>query len=362
MSGSPSSNAANRRKRVAVVGATGYGGAELLRNLLFHPGVEVARAVAIDHVGEPVGAVHPPLRGATNLVIEQMPVVEAADGMDAVFFALPHQATAQYVVELLERDVAIFDLSGDFRLKDPSDYERYYGPGHPAPDAAKQFVYGLPELAREEIKTARRVASPGCFATTIELGLLPIARAGWLSGPAKVVAITGSSGSGAAPRITTHHPLRDGNLRTYKPLSHQHIPEIEATLREAGAADGFGVQFVPVSAPLIRGIFATIFVEVPASTTSADVDAAYRRSYEGEPFVRYVPGRLPEVNAIKGSMYVEVGFQLDPVERGANTRTLACFSALDNLVKGGAGQAVQSFNIAMGFEETAGLDRPALWP
>jgi N-acetyl-gamma-glutamyl-phosphate reductase len=348
--------------KVAIVGATGYGGAELLRTLCFHPRVQVVRAVAIDNVGKSVGEVHPNLAGLTSLVIEEMPVVEAAQGMDAVFFALPHKTTARFVQALLSTDVRIVDLSGDFRLKDSQAYEAYYGAGHPCPEAAEQFVYGLPELNRKLLQDARRIASPGCFATTIELALLPVARAGWLQGPARVVAITGSSGSGAEPRLTTHHPLREGNLRTYKPLTHQHVPEIEAALFQAGAGPGFGLQFVPVSAPLVRGIFATAYVDVPASVTAADVHAAFAASFEPEPFVRYRQGYLPEVNAIKGSMFVDVGWELDPTDRAGSTRTLACFAALDNLVKGGAGQAVQSFNVSMGWPDALGLNVPALWP
>jgi N-acetyl-gamma-glutamyl-phosphate reductase len=350
------------RAKVAIVGATGYGGAELLRSLLYHPRVDVVRAVAIDNVGKALGEVHPPLHGLTPLVIENTPVVEAAAGMDAVFFALPHQATAGYVRDIAGESVKIFDLSGDFRLQNPADYERYYGPGHPAPQLSREFVYGLPELHRDKLKAASKVASPGCFATTVELALLPIARSGWLTGPARVVGITGSSGSGAQPKQTTHHPEREGNLRTYKPLDHQHTPEIEQALRWAGATESFSLQFVPVSAPLVRGIFATVFVEVPASVTASDVANAAKASYEHEPFVKVVKGRLPEVNAVKGSMFVEVGYSLDKEDRGTGTRTLVCFAALDNLVKGGAGQAVQSFNIAMGWPETMGLDRPALWP
>jgi N-acetyl-gamma-glutamyl-phosphate reductase len=350
------------KARVAIIGATGYGGAELLRTLLFHPRVEVARAVAIDHVGRKVGEVHPSLHGITPLVIEQVSPAEAAQGMDAVFFALPHKVTAAEVAHVAPTGVRILDLSGDFRLRDMDAYATYYGPGHPCPELQPTFVYGLPELHREAIRGATRIASPGCFATTIALGLLPAARRGWLAGPSRTVAMTGSSGSGAAAKAGTHHPERAGNLKTYKPLDHQHTPEIEQTLRDAGAQEGFSLQFVPVSAPLVRGILATSFVEVPAEVTEGDVGSAFDEAFAGEPFVRVLHDRYPEVVAIKGSMYVEVGYRLDPVDRHTGTRTLLCVSAVDNLVKGGAGQAVQSFNLMMGWDETLGLAAPPLWP
>jgi len=217
----------------------------------------------------------------------------------------------------------------------------------------------LPELNREAIRKARYLASPGCFATTIALGLLPLARGSLLTGSVQTVAATGSSGSGANPQLTTHHPLRAGNLRTYKPLEHQHVPEILQTLSAAGATE-LSLEFVPVSAPLPRGIFATSFAEVPAATSLEHLRALWASTYQDEPFVRVVEARQPEVVAVSGSNYVETGFVLGPAT--GPTRRVVCFSALDNLVKGGAGQAVQSFNLMMGFEETLTLKEPGLWP
>lgn len=347
--------------KATIIGATGYGGAELLRNLLFHPHVEVIRTTAVDNVGKRVGDVHLSLASATDLVIEQMPARDAARGADIVFLALPHKVTAKVAMELLDLGVRIVDLSGDFRLRDVAAYERWYGAKHPCPEQLSQWVYGMPELHRERLREATRIASPGCFATAIAFAMMPAARGRLLGGAVPVIAATGSSGSGAEPKLTTHHPLRAGNLRTYKPLEHQHVPEIEQTLRDAGADPGLHLQFVPVSAPLVRGIFATCFVDVPASFTEADARALYRDCWEGEPFVRVVEGRQPEVIAVAGSMFAEVGWALDPAPHGAS-RTLVCFAAIDNLVKGGAGQAVQATNVMMGWPETAGLDRPSAWP
>ena len=349
------------RTRAVLIGGTGYGGAEILRRLLFHPHVEVTRVTAADNIGKRVSDVHLNLAGLTNLTFQQLSPLEAVAGADVAFLAMPHKTTAKVVLELLASGVRLVDLSGDFRLRDPQAYERFYGAAHPAPSTLTEglFTYGLPELNREAIRKARYLASPGCFATTIALGLLPLARGGLLTGPVQTVAATGSSGSGANPQLTTHHPLRAVNLRTYKPLEHQHVPEIVQTLNAAGAK-GVSLEFVPVSAPLPRGIFATSFAEVPAETGAEQLRGLWASAFQGEPFVRVVEGRQPEVVAVSGSNYVETGFVLGPVT--GKSRRVVCFSALDNLVKGGAGQAVQSFNIMMGYEETLTLKEPGLWP
>lgn len=349
------------RTRAVLIGGTGYGGAEILRRLLFHPHVEVTRVTAADNLGKRLSDVHLNLAGLTDLTFEELPPREAVAGADVAFLAMPHKTTAKVVLDLLSTGVRLVDLSGDFRLRDPKAYEEYYGAAHPSPATLTEglFTYGLPELNRAAIRTARYLASPGCFATAIALGLLPLARAGLLRGPVQTVAATGSSGSGANPQPTTHHPLRAVNLRTYKPLEHQHVPEIVQTLTAAGATD-VTLEFVPVSAPLPRGIFATSFADVPARTSPEELRTAWARTFQDEPFVRLVHGRQPEVVAVSGSNYVETGFVLGPVS-GA-TRRVVCFSALDNLVKGGAGQAIQSFNVMMGFEETLTLREPGLWP
>lgn len=347
--------------KAVIIGGTGYGGAEILRRLLFHPHVEVARVVAADNIGKRIGEVHLNLEGLSELTFQQLPPAEAVAGMDVAFLAMPHKTTAKVVMEILGSGVRIVDLSGDFRLKDPVLYQKYYGAEHPSPQTLTEgkFVYGMPELNRAVIAKAKYVASPGCFATTIALGVMPLAKAKKLRGPIHTVAATGSSGSGANPQITTHHPLRANNLRTYKPLEHQHIPEILQTLEAAGGRE-MALEFVPVSAPLPRGIFATSFAEVPASTTQEDCERMWKAAFANEPFIRIVKGRQPEVVAVAGGNYVEVGFALGPVT--GDTRRVVCFSALDNLVKGGAGQAIQSFNVMMGFDERLTLAEPGLWP
>jgi N-acetyl-gamma-glutamyl-phosphate reductase len=355
------------RATVAIIGGTGYGGAELCRLLLRHPAVELVRVTSIDHVGEPLEAVHRNL-AATGLRFEDIAPERAADGVDIVFLALPHRVSAKLAPTLAKMDARVVDLSGDFRLRDAAAYARYYGEPHPHPEHLGSFVYGLPELHRVEIQQARRVASPGCFATTIALGLLPLATAGLLRGPVRTVAATGSSGSGAYASDGTHHPTRASNLRVYKTLDHQHTPEIEQTLGDACRAGGhepeLSLLFVPVSAPLPRGILANSFVELPAETDGPAIERLFRRFYEVAPFVRVLGGGKiqAEVVAIKGSMFADLSWTVGPVDATTGRRQLVVTSALDNLVKGGAGQAVQSMNIMLGLPETTGIDAPALWP
>ncbi|HEX3770828.1 MAG TPA: N-acetyl-gamma-glutamyl-phosphate reductase [Polyangiaceae bacterium] len=353
--------ATSRRFKAAVIGATGYGGAELIRRLLGHPEVELARAVSIDHVGEPIASVHPNLEGRTDLRFEDLPAGEAAKGMDVVFLGLPHGVSAAKVPEVMAAGARIVDLSGDFRVRSPATYAKYYGAEHPHPVmlTSDAFVYGLPELHRERLRGAKYVASPGCFATTIELALLPLAAARLLAGPVEVVGVTGSSGSGVAPSAGTHHPVRANNLRTYKPLEHQHVPEIEQLLGDVGGR-GVTVRFVPVSAPLVRGIFATCFAHVDAGVDPASIAALYRDRYAAERFVRVPARRLPEVVAVKGTNVAEVGVVPGDVENGQ--RLVTCFAALDNLIKGGAGQAIQSMNLMLGLDERLTLDDLGGWP
>lgn len=349
-----------KRFKAAIIGGSGYGGAELARRLLIHPDVELVRVASIDHVGERLGAVHPNLDGATDLVFENLAPAEAARGCDIALLALPHKVTAAKVPELIAAGVKIVDMSGDFRLRDAAVYEQHYGAKHPHPELLGTFVYGLPELNRAEIKRAKYVASPGCFATSMELALLPLARAGMLDGATiHVTGITGSSGSGIAPSAATHHPSRVNNLKTYKPLDHQHVPEVVQTLADAGAKQ-VALRFVPISAPLTRGIFTTCFLELPAEIDQARLASLFDESYAHEPFTRRPKSRLPEVVAVAGSNSIEVGFVVGPATGGK--RTVTCFSAIDNLVKGGAGQAIQNMNLVLGVDERASLEAVGNWP
>lgn len=345
--------------KAAIIGGSGYGAGEMLRRLLLHPQVDVVRVASIDYVGDPLWAAHPNLTGLTDLVFEDISPSEAAQGCDVALLALPHKVTAAKVPELVELGIKVVDMSGDFRLKDVAAYERYYNTEHPCPELLDKFVYGLPELNRSAIQGAQLVASPGCFATTTELALLPVARAGLIDTPVHVTAITGSSGSGAAPSAGTHHPVRAVTLRTYKPLVHQHTPEIQETLA-AAAGKPIEMRFIPVSAPLSRGIFTNAFLEVDSSVDAARVSSLYDEMYANEPFVRRPTTRLPEVAPVAGSNFAEVGFALGEPSDGK--RTLTCFAAIDNLIKGGAGQAIQNMNLVLGLDETLSLRDPGSWP
>jgi len=352
-----------KKFKAAVIGGSGYGGAELIRRLLLHPQVSLERVASVDYIGEPLSSAHPNLEGLSELKFEELAPEKAAEGMDVVLLGLPHKVSAHKVPEIMKTGARIVDLSGDFRLRDAAAYKKYYGADHPSAHLLDgTFVYGLPELNRDKIKTAKYVASPGCFATTIELALLPLAKSGLLEGNVEIVGITGSSGAGVVPTATTHHPTRAVNLRTYKPLEHQHIPEITETLHSAGA-ESLLLRFVPVSAPLPRGIFATCFAHVDGKATKETIASAFAETFRSEPFVRVPQKRLPEVAAVSGSNYVEVGFavggELDP---GTGKRLVTCFSVSDNLIKGGAGQAIQSMNIMLGVDEKTTLEDPGSWP
>jgi len=346
--------------RVAVVGATGYGGAELLRHLLVHPHVKVTRLVAKDGIGKRLGQIHLSLDGMTDLRIEDAEPEAVARDADLVCVGLPHKVSAAVVARYVDLGVAVIDLSGDYRLNDGAAYRQYYEVDHPLPDRLGTFAYGMPELCRGDLRGARRVAAPGCFATAITLALVPFAQRGWLGGRIRVTAMTGSSGSGAAPATGTHHPLRAQTLRTYKPLTHQHTPEIEQNLRRAGARD-VALDFVPVSAPLVRGILATCWFDVDASIDPAEIGAAMATAYAGERLIRVLSDRAPEVNAVAGSMFVEVATTVDARPSGGR-RTVLAQAAIDNLVKGGAGQAIQALNLMLGCDEYQGLLAPSQWP
>ncbi len=357
--------------KAAVVGGTGYGGAELIRLLMGHPSVNLTRVSSIDSVDKPLEAVHLSMTD-TGLKFEEIPLAEAASGVDVVFLGLPHKVSSTLAPEIEPLDAKVIDLSGDFRLRSVEDYETYYGQAHPHPEHLDgRWTFGLPEINRDAIRKADRVASPGCFASTIMIGLLPLAQAGLLKGPVQTVAATGSSGSGTYAKQGTHHPIRANNLKSYKHLNHQHTPEITRILNEAmdraGSRTDFRLHFMPRSAPMARGILATNFVRIDESVTDEQIDKIYHEFYADSAFVRVHGGvannggRTAEVVAIKGSMWVDLSWAISEPD-GFGGRQLAVDTALDNLVKGGAGQAVQSMNLMLGLPEREGIDAPAMWP
>lgn len=345
---------------VVILGASGYGGGELLRLLATHPRLCSVQGVSRQSVGKPISAVHPNLHGVVSgQFVAEIDWKALADSpCPVVFAAMPHGEFARQlpVLEAALRDagigerVTIVDLSGDFRLATEAEFAASYGGPHPCPQLLPGFVYGLSEWRRTVLPGARRIANPGCFATALQLGLLPLLALGghcprWVA----ISAITGSSGSGASPSDTTHHPTRAHDFRAYKQLSHQHEGEIRRTLRESGSALDFA--FVPHSAPLVRGIFATLMFEC---ATEAGLREAYASAYADAPFVRLVQG-TPRIAAVVGSNYADVAITQS---RGQASVTVA----IDNLVKGMAGQAIQNLNLAQGWDEREGLRGAALFP
>jgi len=350
--------------KVSIIGGAGYGAAELLRHLLVRDDVQLLRISSKDYVGNTIGQVHRSLFGLekADIVIEDISPKECVAGADLVFLAMPHIITAKVAMELFDTGVRIIDLSGDFRLTDLADYTRDYAPQHPCPERLGTFTYGMPELNSESIREAKYVASPGCFATGIAMGLLPLAKAGLLKNTnVRTVAMTGSSGSGVRPLGGTHHPVRANNLKAYKPLHHQHRAEILQTLNSAGA-ENTSLDFIPVSAPLTRGILSISQLDLPEGQTEESIQQLFEEYYAAHKSVIVMPkGQGPEVVAVKNTIRVEVGISVR-IDEVTGKRTLACISAIDNLVKGGAGQAIQSFNLMTGKDASFGLNQPGIWP
>jgi len=332
--------------KIAIFGGSGYGGSELLRILLSHPNAEIKFVTANEQAGRAVSEVHRNLLGLTDLQFTKAPDdLEELSDLDCAFFALPH-GQAMDLAPRLPPSVKIIDLSGDFRLSDSVSFAQHYGREHAAMDAQAQFVYGLTETNREVIKTARRIANPGCFATATLLGLAPLVANNLLSGRMIVDAKTGSSGSGAKPAANTHHPQRSNSFYAYKPFTHQHVPEIEQELRSVGEWSN-ELIFMTHSLPVARGIFASIYTEMKHEVDAAEARAMFADFYRESFFVRLVDGS-PDINWVKTTNFCDIGF-------AARGRQLVVFTAIDNLVKGAAGQAVQNLNLMFGLDEKTGL-------
>ncbi len=347
--------------KAAIIGGTGYGGAELCRQLLQHDQVELVTVSSIDHVGAKLGDVHLNLEGLSDLRFEEMPATEVVKGVDVVFLGLPHTVSSHIAGEIRDTDATIIDLSGDFRLLDVDVYNANYSTTHPHPDLLGTYVYGLPELNREQIRGAKRIASPGCHATSVGLTLLPLAKAGLLDGPVFTTSATGSSGAGAYAKPITHHAVRVNNIKLYGIFKHVHRHEIYRLATEAGATENFSLEMTGVSAPLTRGILSHSMLTVPASLDEAAVMEIFQQTYGDQPMIKILDGRTPQTIPIIGTCFAEVGFTLGPV-RG-DWRSLVSIASLDNLLKGGAGQAVQSMNISLGLDDRAGfLGYPGIWP
>jgi len=348
--------------RVGIIGGSGYVGGELLRLLLFHPQVEVTMVTSRKNAGEFVFGVHPNLRGATQLKFLPLNLSDIAKNCDLVFTATPHGSSVNLVPKLLEMGLKVIDMSADFRLKNPDDYVKWYGWKHTHPEFLKEAVYGLTELHRQEIKNAHLIACPGCMAIATILGLAPMVKAEVIEKDRIVVdAKIGSSGAGSAPSVASHHPERFGGVRPYKPVGHRHIAEIEQELNFL-TNEPVTISFSTHAVNMVRGILSTIHVFLKKPLTDKDVWKIYRSCYQGEPFVRLVKykkglHRLPDPKVVMGTNFCDVGFEFDP-----HTNRLVILSAIDNIMKGAAGQGVQCLNVVLDVNEKTGLESMGFHP
>ena len=345
--------------KASIVGGSGYAGGELLRLLLGHPEVEVHQVTSRSLTGKFVTSAHPNMRSHTRL---KFVAPDDLEPCDLLFICVPHGASAGQAKQFIGLADVVIDLSADFRLNNPDDYQTWYGWEHPDHEQLGNVVYGLPELHREEIKTADYIASPGCMSTTSILALYPLIQSG-LADPEMPVVIeakTGSSGSGGSFNASTHHPERAGVIRPFKSTGHRHTAEIIQELQVNGHTPK--ISFSATGVEAVRGILATGHIFTSEALTDRDVWGVYRTVYGEEPFVRIVKERTgifraPEPKILSGTNFCDVGFEVDP-----HANRVVVTAALDNLMKGAAGQAVQSMNIRHGFPETTGLDFIGLHP
>ncbi len=345
--------------KIAVIGASGYSGQELLRLLLMHPRVELAAVTSRQEAGRPLADVFPRFRGAPRIAdlcfIEPDIDAVAATGAACAFLALPHGVAYEFAAGLLERGIRVIDLSADFRLNDPAVYAEFYGGDHPSPDLMKEAVYGLPEFRADEIREARLVASPGCYPTSILLPLLPLVREGIVD-PASIVvsSVSGASGAGKKADASLLFAEVNESVRAYGAPRHRHLSEIEQELSIA-AGETVKISFVPHLMPVTAGICTTIFCEPTGKGRDAglakSIGDAYDAAYGNAPFVRLLgENRFPDTKHVTGTNHIDIGWVAD--ER---TGRLILFSVEDNLGKGASSQALQSFNLMFGLPETTGL-------
>jgi N-acetyl-gamma-glutamyl-phosphate/LysW-gamma-L-alpha-aminoadipyl-6-phosphate reductase len=345
------------RLRVSIIGGSGYAGGELLRLLLFHPNVEIKQITSERFVGKFVHAVHPNLRKKTLLKFNKQ---SELDPCDLLFLCLPHGSAMDKIDRFAGLAPKLMDLSADFRLKNASDYEVWYGHPHTRPDLLGKFAYGICELHREEIRKSPWVSSAGCNSTAVILGLYPLFKNG-LADPEKTVVEVkaGSSESGNAASEASHHPERAGCVRSYRPTGHRHVAEM---IQELGGGSPIQIHFSATSIDMVRGILATCHVFLKEDMDEKAIWKLYRETYGNEPFIRIIKERegiyrYPEPKLLSGTNFCDIGFEKDP-----HSNRVVVISAIDNLMKGAAGQAVQAFNIMHGFEETTGLEFPGLHP
>lgn len=342
--------------RTAIVGASGYAGGEVLRLLLSHPEVEVTQITSETYAGQYAHFVHPNLRGRTDLRFVRPSELQPCD---VLFLAMPHGAAMKRIGDFIGMAERIVDLSADFRLRNPADYVKWYEHSHPAPDWLEKFVYGLPELHREELKGARYASGVGCNASVTILALWPLYKRGLVRETVVEVKV-GSSEGGNKESPASHHPERAGVVRTYMPAGHRHLAEIIQELRLDPQQPG--LHFSITSVGTVRGATATCHCLLKDDLDEKTAWQFYREDYGAEPFIRLVRAkrgiyRYPEAKILSGSNYCDIGFEADP-----HARRLIVIAAIDNLMKGAAGSAVQCMNLMCGFPETMGLEFTGLHP
>ena len=345
-------------KRVAIFGATGYTGFELIRMLLSHPGVRIEVLTSEQYSDQPLEQAFAPFKGKlSGAAFGKMEKLLGAE-FDAAFLALPHTVSSSVAGSLLSRAVPVVDLSADFRFRSIPMYESVYGVAHKSPAIAEAAVYGLPEVYRERIRKTRLTAVPGCFPTAVIVALYPLLSEGLIDRKGIVADCkTGVSGGGRGPALGFHYPEVEDGVRPYGLPKHRHNPEMDQELSLA-AGERVAITFVPHLIPMVRGILATCYAAAKAKVTAGDVEAAYRKHYAREPFVRLLPpGLLPSTKDVRGSNYCDIAWRLD--ER---SRRVVVVSAIDNLVKGASGAAIQCFNLMAGFPEEEGLRAMPLFP
>lgn len=343
--------------KVAVIGASGYTGVELLRLLVGHPEVEISCITSRQHEGLPINQAFPSLSGFCELVCEALDVAAIARRVDLVFTALPHKSAMEVIPDFLAAGCKVVDLSADYRLKDRFVYEQWYQK-HTSPDLLAEAVYGLPELFREAIGSARLVANPGCYPTSVILGLAPLLKNDLIDLTTLIIdSKSGASGAGRGVKQGSLYCEVNEGFKAYAVASHRHTPEIEQILSTLAGAT-VQVSFTPHLLPINRGILSTMYASLKVSKSTADLLDVYRQIYAEEPFVRVMPGNeLPNVAYVRGTNFCDVGLVSD--ER---TGRVIVTSAIDNLVKGAAGQAVQNMNLMYGFKEQLGLGIVPLFP
>jgi len=346
--------------KVGIVGATGYTGVELLRLLVRHPGVQVAVITSRAEAGMAVADMYPSLRGFLDLTFTE-PDVDALSACDIVFFATPHGVAQNLVPALMQRNVRIIDISADFRLRDTDLWEQWYGQTHGCPELVAEAVYGLPETNREQIRSARLVACPGCYPTAAQLALLPLVESNLVDNSNLIInAASGATGAGRQAKVDNLLTEISDSFKAYAANGHRHLPEIEQGLRERQpeGAEPAQVTFVPHLLPIIRGIQATVYARALDVDALPDLQALYAQRYAQEPFVDVLPaGEHPQTRTVKGSNTCRIA-----IFRPQQRDTLVVMSVIDNLTKGASGQAVQNMNIMCGFDETAGLDLVPILP